>query len=75
MRLKTLTLAAAAAGLVAAPVALQAQAASRTVAPVAGEQEMGGGSETIIAVLAVAILAGFIAITADDDDGLEPISP
>ena len=75
MRFKTLTLASAAAALVAAPVALQAQvAADRAAAPVAEGSELGGGSDTLIGVLALGILAAFIVITASNDDDL-PVSP
>ena len=69
--LKKVGLAAGALALVGAPIALQAS--ERTVAPVAGEQELGGGSNGLIAALAGAILIGFIVITATDDD--EPVSP
>ncbi|SMQ58904.1 hypothetical protein SAMN06297468_0210 [Altererythrobacter xiamenensis] len=74
MRLKTVSMAAAAAALVAAPVAIQAQAADRTAAPAEGASELGGGSDGIYAIVAVAILAGFIALTAANDDDL-PTSP
>ena len=73
MRFKTLTLAAGAAALVAAPVALQAQVADRAAAPVADESELAGEG-TLIGVLALAVLAGFIVLTASDDDDL-PVSP
>lgn len=73
MRFKTLTLAAGAAALVAAPVAIQAQVADRAAAPVDGESELAGQG-TIIGVIALAVLAGFIALTASDDDDL-PVSP
>ena len=69
--LKKVGLAAGALALVGAPIALQAS--ERAVAPVAGEQELGGGSNGLIAALAGAILIGFIVITATDDD--EPVSP
>lgn len=74
MRLKNTTLAAAAVALAAAPVAIQAQAADRAAAPAEGAQELGGGSDGIIAIVAVAVLAAFIALTASDDDDL-PVSP
>jgi hypothetical protein len=45
----------------------------RVIAPVEGEQELGGGSNGLIAAIAGAILVGFIVITASDDD--EPVSP
>lgn len=69
--LKKIGLAAGAAALVAAPIALQAS--ERAVAPVDSEQELGGGSNGLIAAIAGAILIGFIVITATDDD--EPVSP
>ncbi len=71
--MKKFALVGSALALAAAPVALQAQAADRAVAPVEGESEMGGGSETIIAVVALAVVAGFVIFTADDDD--IPTSP
>lgn len=74
MRLKNMTLAAAAVAFAAAPVAIQAQAADRASAPVEGAQELGGGSDGIYAIIAVAILGAFIALTAADDDD-EPVSP
>ncbi|WP_427969746.1 hypothetical protein [Altererythrobacter sp.] len=74
MRLKTLALAAGAAALTVTPAVIQARAADRAVAPVTGEQELGGGSDVIYAVIAVAILGAFIALTASDDD-VEPLSP
>ena len=73
MRLKTVSMAAAAVALTAAPVAIQAQAADRAAAPVESAQEIEG-SNGILAIVAVAILGAFIAFTiADDDD--EPVSP
>lgn len=72
--MKKIALVGSALALAAAPVALQAQAADRAVAPVAGESELGGGSDTIIGVVALAVLAGFIVLTASDDDDL-PTSP
>ena len=71
--LKKIGLAAGAAALISTPIALQAQISDRAAAPVAGEQSLGGGSDTILAVLAGAILVTFVVITATDDD--EPVSP
>ena len=69
--LKKIGLAAGAFALVGAPIALQAS--ERVIAPVEGEQELGGGSNVLIAAVAGAILIAFIVITASDDD--EPVSP
>ena len=69
--LKKFGLAAGAFALVGAPIALQAS--ERAIAPVEGEQELGGGSNGLIAAVAGAILIAFIVITASDDD--EPVSP
>jgi hypothetical protein len=68
--LKKIGLAAGAVALVGAPIALQAS--ERAVAPVQGEQELGGGNG-LIAALAGAVLIAFIVLTATDDD--EPVSP
>ena len=73
MRLKTVSMAAAAAALVAAPVAIQAQVAARAAAPAEGASELEGEG-TIYAIVAVAVLAGFIALTASNDDDF-PTSP
>ena len=73
MRLKTVSMAAAAAALVAAPVAIQAQAADRASAPAEGASELAGG-DGVYAIIAVAVLAAFIALTAANDDDL-PTSP
>ena len=68
--LKKVGLAAGALALVGAPIALQAS--ERAVAPVDGEQELGG-SNALIGAIAAAVLIGFIVVTATDDD--EPVSP
>ena len=73
MLLKRIGLAAGAAALIAAPVTLQAQVSDRATAPVEAGQELGG-SDTILGVLAGAILVTFIVLTAVDDDD-EPVSP
>lgn len=69
--LKKIGLAAGAVALVGAPIALQAS--ERVIAPVEGEQELGGGSNGLIAAIAGAILVGVIVLAASDDD--EPVSP
>ena len=74
MRLKTISAVAAATALAAAPAAIQAQGAARTSAPADAAQELGGGSDTIYAVIAVAVLAAFIALTVTGDEDL-PTSP
>ncbi len=70
--LKKVGLAAGAVALVGAPIALQAQVSDRAVAPIEGEQELGG-SNGLIGALAGAVLVAFIVVTAIDDD--EPVSP
>lgn len=73
MRVKTLTLAAAAATLALAPIAVQAAPSARASAPVASEMEMGGGSDSLIAILAAAVLATFVYFSIEDGDD-DPIS-
>lgn len=68
--LKKVGLAAGALALVGAPIALQAS--ERAIAPVEGEQELGG-TNALLGVIAGAVLVAFIVITATDDD--EPVSP
>ena len=70
MKFGKVTLTAAAVAAASAPIAGQAFAAERAVAPVAGESEIGGGPIGILIVLALVGLA--IGITAGDD---EPASP
>ncbi len=72
--MKKFALIGSALALAAAPVALQAQAADRAVAPVSGESELGEGNDTILAIVGLAVLAGFIVLTATNDDDL-PTSP
>ncbi len=61
--------AAAAAAMIAAPVA----AAERYSAPVDGESEIGGEYGIIIGILAAAaVIAGIIIIADDDDDAVSP---
>lgn len=71
MRLKTVSLAAAAVALSTAPIAAQAQLAPRDAAPVDGESEIGGGSQLVILAVVAAVIFAGIAITDDDD----PLSP
>ncbi|WP_375291080.1 hypothetical protein [Qipengyuania sp.] len=65
--------AAGAALAVAASPAVYAGANARTAAPAQGESELAGGG-ALYAVLAIAVVAAFTAITiaAEDDD--EPVS-
>lgn len=83
MRFKTLA-ALAALSLSATPVIAQSQAVapltSASVERVSASQQeankLGGGGDTIIAILAGAIAVGFITLTVinnDDDD--DPVSP
>ncbi len=74
MRLKNLTLAAAAMTLAVAPVAAQAAPAAPATAPVAAANEMGGGSDGVLALVAAAVLAAFIFFTVDGDGDDDPIS-
>ena len=72
MKLRNLAIIGAAAGLAVTP-AISASAANRTSAPAAGESELAGGA--LYAVLAVAVVAAFTAITiAAEDDDDEPVS-
>ena len=73
MRLKNISMAVAALGLAVAPAAIQAQAAERANAPVSAASEMGGGNDTLIGVIAAAVLVAFIALTVSNDDDL-PVS-
>ena len=70
MTFKKLTLAASAAALALAPVGVQAANADRAAAPVSAEQELGGGSDAILAALAALALGAFIFFAADDDNPL-----
>ena len=73
MRLKTVSLVAAAAALGTAPIAAQAEIASRDMAPVSDEGELGGAvsSQLLILVAVAAVIVAGIVITDDDD----PLSP
>ena len=68
MRLKKLTLAAAATALVAAPIAAQSTLA-RSSAPISEESELGGGEITpgLIIIALAAVGAGILLITDDDE--------
>ena len=70
MKTRLIALASAAAAMVAAPVAANT-AVSRSAAPVEGEQELSGGTNVIIALLAIAAVVAGIILIADD----EPTSP
>ena len=70
MKIGKVTLTAAAIALASAPIAGQAIAADRAVAPVSGESELGGGASLAIVFLLAAFVAG-IWIAGDDD---EPVS-
>lgn len=71
-------LAVAAAALVAAPVAAQV-ANARASAPISAENDLGGDSEIVPALIITAIAGiamGVLILTDDDDDEvIEPISP
>ena len=71
--MKSLKLAAAlaAAGLVATPIAANANLA-RANAPVAGESEMGASAGTAAAIFA--LLAVGVAVFASGDDDGDPVS-
>lgn len=63
----------AAASLVAAPVAAQAQMAERASEPVSGESELAGGIGPALIIVAIAA-AGMIALLVTDDDDEDPVS-
>lgn len=74
MRLRNLTAALGAMGLVTTPMLAQAAdaPAAREGAPVESAEEMGG-SGIVLAILALAAIVGGIVIAVDDED--DPVSP
>lgn len=72
MKIAKLALAASALGLVAAPIA--AQADFRAIAPVVGTNEMADDSAAPIVIFGLAALAAGIFIIGDDDEDDDPIS-
>ncbi|WP_375289312.1 hypothetical protein [Qipengyuania sp.] len=68
MSIKSIVMGAAAAGLVATPIAVSANAAERTAAPAEGEQGLVGSGLIIAGLAAAAVIAGIIIIADDDDD-------
>ena len=67
MRLKKLTLAAAATALVAAPIAAQSSLA-RSSAPISEESELGGEITPGLIIIALAAVGAGILLITDDDD-------
>ncbi|MGV2495707.1 hypothetical protein [Pelagerythrobacter aerophilus] len=63
----------AAASLVAAPVAAQAQVAERASEPVSGESELAGRIGPALIIVAIAAV-GMIALLVTDDDDEDPVS-
>lgn len=72
MKISHLAAAAAALSLATVPAV---SAAAQAQAPVSGENSLGGGSDTIIGVIAIAVLAAFIAITVSLNNEDDPVSP
>jgi len=74
MQLRNLTMALGALGLVTTPVLAQAAVspAARAGAPVESAEQIGG-SGVLVAILALAAIAGGILIAVEDSD--EPTSP
>lgn len=69
---KYLAASAAALSLAVAPVAVSA--ADRAAAPVAADNELGGGIG--LGLVALGVLAAFVAITiVTNDEGDDPVSP
>lgn len=73
MKLRNLLPAMAAASLVAAPVAAQAQIADRASEPVSGESELAGRIGPALIIVAIAAV-GMIALLVTDDDDEDPVS-
>ncbi|RIV78218.1 hypothetical protein [Pelagerythrobacter aerophilus] len=73
MKLRNLLPAMAAASLVAAPVAAQAQVAERASEPVSGESELAGRIGPALIIVAIAAV-GMIALLVTDDDDEDPVS-
>ena len=70
MRLKSVSLAAAAIALSTASISAQAAQADRQVAPVSSESELGGGegsTQLIFLAIVAAIIFAAIELTNDDD--------
>lgn len=63
----------AAASLVAAPVAAQAQIADRASEPVSGESKLAGQIGPALIIVAIAAV-GMIALLVTDDDDEDPVS-
>ncbi len=69
---RKLLMAAAAASLIAGPIAAQETASNtRQSAPVSGESELGGDSP-LIYLIGIAVVAASIVFLSEDDD---PVSP
>jgi hypothetical protein len=70
MKFSKLALAASAASVALGSIAGQAAAADRSVAPIEGESELGGGIGLLLGFFIVALAVGLVA---SDDEG--PVSP
>lgn len=68
--MRTFSIAALTAALVAAPVAAQVE---RSIAPVDGESEIGAAPGITALLGGLAVAAGIILLVEDDDD--DPVSP
>ena len=71
MKSLKLTGALAALGLIATPIAANANL-SRSDAPIVGESEMGGDATTVGVIFGLLAIGAFIFISGDDND--EPVS-
>ncbi len=65
MNLRKLALAASVASLAVTPIAAQAVASDRAVAPIEGESEMGGESSILIILALLAVGIGIFAADSD----------
>ncbi len=76
MRLKSISAAVAALGLVSAPVVAQAasQPLPRSGSELAEGESLGGGGYLVPILALIAVVLGILAATGGDDDDL-PVSP
>jgi len=74
MKLRNLLPAMAAASLVAAPVAAQAQIAERASEPVSEESKLGGQIGPALIIVAIAAVGMIALLVTDDDDDEDPVS-
>ena len=71
MKIRNFALATAALSLAASPAIAEA-AFERSVAPIEGENKVGGASTLLIALLGAAAVVGGIIVVSDDDDSVSP---